>query len=412
MLKHLLTLIAIACSSLLAASTVAGSQSPAGASQEQDLLDLNSGAMVLSWSSQYDEEWAALLLVDDTTERGWSAGEGAEFPHQFLIEMAQPTRLTSIAIDNSGTLEGDYPGISAREIEVWVSNDGPDEEFDKVMTVEAQQGERSAFTLPQSTPARWIKLKVLSNWGHDRYTELREVEGYGEPLDNDTPQPDLAGVYDTNWELMRFEQAGNQVRGCYDFDGGTLTGSTDGRVVQFEWRENGGDEVGTALMVLSSTGEQLSGLWNYEGEYKGLWIGSPAGPGEQPDCTIPTSNNLSQSLANSGSAIVYGIRFDLGESQLRAESQATLQEAHAALEAQPELNLIIEGHTDATGSAAANRELSERRAQAVKTWLVDHGIGPERLQARGHGDNDPVASNDTAQGRALNRRVELERMQR
>ena len=67
----------------------------------------------------------------------------------------------------------------------------------------------------------------------------------------------------------------------------------------------------------------------------------------------------------------------------------------------------VAGHTDAAASDAHNRELSERRAQAVVAWLVEEGVDAARLQAEGHGESRPVAGNDSAEGRALNRRVEI-----
>ena len=65
--------------------------------QSVDLLNLASGAVVLSQSSQFSEEWAALLLLDDTAEKGWATAQGAAFPHEVLIELAAQTRLATIA---------------------------------------------------------------------------------------------------------------------------------------------------------------------------------------------------------------------------------------------------------------------------------------------------------------------------
>jgi outer membrane protein OmpA-like peptidoglycan-associated protein len=73
----------------------------------------------------------------------------------------------------------------------------------------------------------------------------------------------------------------------------------------------------------------------------------------------------------------------------------------------PELRLLVEGHTDATNTDAYNLGLSERRARAVVAALVKRGIDGARLQAKGFGKSRPVADNATAQGRALNRRVEI-----
>lgn len=80
-----------------------------------------------------------------------------------------------------------------------------------------------------------------------------------------------------------------------------------------------------------------------------------------------------------------------------------------ALTAHPELKLKIEGHTDNVGASAANLTLSQQRAAAVKAWLVKAGISQDRLTTAGHGDSQPVAANDTEDGRSKNRRVELVR---
>ena len=78
-----------------------------------------------------------------------------------------------------------------------------------------------------------------------------------------------------------------------------------------------------------------------------------------------------------------------------------------ASEAYGHVPLVVAGHTDAEGGDAHNLDLSNRRAAAVVAWLVEHGIDAGRLQAEGHGEARPVAANDSAAGRALNRRVEL-----
>ena len=72
-----------------------------------------------------------------------------------------------------------------------------------------------------------------------------------------------------------------------------------------------------------------------------------------------------------------------------------------------ELDALIEGHTDNTGDNAYNLELSQKRAEAVKKYLTEHGIDPVRLTPKGYGDAQPIADNSTPQGRAMNRRVEV-----
>jgi OOP family OmpA-OmpF porin len=73
----------------------------------------------------------------------------------------------------------------------------------------------------------------------------------------------------------------------------------------------------------------------------------------------------------------------------------------------PETMVKIEGHTDSKGSADYNAQLSQRRAEAVRNFLVNNGISPERITAQGMGEDYPIATNSTAAGRLQNRRVEV-----
>jgi outer membrane protein OmpA-like peptidoglycan-associated protein len=77
------------------------------------------------------------------------------------------------------------------------------------------------------------------------------------------------------------------------------------------------------------------------------------------------------------------------------------------LQQNPQRKVLVEGFADSTGSAAHNQDLSERRANAVRGALQDLGVAAERIAVRGYGETYPVAANDTAQNRQLNRRVEI-----
>ena len=99
--------------------------------------------------------------------------------------------------------------------------------------------------------------------------------------------------------------------------------------------------------------------------------------------------------------------FDGGSAALKPGAERALERLAGLLQTQPERSIAIEGFTDRTGPAEANRRLSEARAAAVKQGLVQRGVDAARIQTRGHGPGFPVASNDTAIGRQLNRRVEI-----
>lgn len=102
-----------------------------------------------------------------------------------------------------------------------------------------------------------------------------------------------------------------------------------------------------------------------------------------------------------------GVKFVTNSAHLLPVSQATLDGAMQTLKDNPGIDAEVAGYTDNTGKPAYNVKLSQRRAEAVMKYLVDHGIDASRLTAKGYGAADPVASNATKQGRAQNRRVEL-----
>lgn len=116
---------------------------------------------------------------------------------------------------------------------------------------------------------------------------------------------------------------------------------------------------------------------------------------------------LEQSIAQTGSATIYGIHFDTNSSRLRPDSLPALNAVLGLVNNHPESRWIISGHTDNQGNAALNGPLSEARARSVVAWLKQHGANISGLMPQGFGATRPVADNATANGRALNRRVEV-----
>jgi OOP family OmpA-OmpF porin len=108
-----------------------------------------------------------------------------------------------------------------------------------------------------------------------------------------------------------------------------------------------------------------------------------------------------------GCWIVKDLKFDFNKAEIKPQYYPLLDKAVHVLEINPTLKIAIHGHTDSVGTEAYNQKLSERRAMAVKDYLVSKGIAADRLTAVGKGEADPIASNDTKEGRAQNRRVEF-----
>jgi OmpA-OmpF porin, OOP family len=121
--------------------------------------------------------------------------------------------------------------------------------------------------------------------------------------------------------------------------------------------------------------------------------------------------DFSQVISSAGRYVTHGIVFDVDSDRLKPESAAVIRSVARGLETNANLKLRIEGHTDSTGNAEHNLDLSKRRAEAVKAVLVSQfGIAAERLTTDGLGPSKPLDSNDTPGGRAHNRRVEFVRM--
>jgi outer membrane protein OmpA-like peptidoglycan-associated protein/opacity protein-like surface antigen len=124
---------------------------------------------------------------------------------------------------------------------------------------------------------------------------------------------------------------------------------------------------------------------------------------EVDDQGCPVVEEIKESL------ILEGVGFQSGSAVLTPESRAVLDRVAQSLQAYPEATIEVRGHTDSVGPAENNRVLSQRRAIAVREYLIRAGITPARITAIGYGEDYPIASNETPEGRAKNRRVEIQR---
>jgi len=128
----------------------------------------------------------------------------------------------------------------------------------------------------------------------------------------------------------------------------------------------------------------------------------------ETDMVTVNADAMADGIESTGHIALYGIYFDTESTTLKPESNTTLEEIGKLLKEHAFLNLIIVGHTDNQGGYEYNMDLSQRRATSVVKALIDKfGVSSERLTARGVGYLSPVNTNDTLEGRAKNRRVEL-----
>jgi outer membrane protein OmpA-like peptidoglycan-associated protein len=118
------------------------------------------------------------------------------------------------------------------------------------------------------------------------------------------------------------------------------------------------------------------------------------------EVTRPAENQIDVKLTSD-------VLFDYNSSSLRPESRATLGDLAGNFRRYTDEIIDVEGHTDSTGTPDYNQGLSEKRADSVKGYLIDNGVAASRVNAIGYGETRPKASNDTPEGRQLNRRVEI-----
>jgi len=380
----------------------------AAPAERLDALDFDNGALLVEASPSYaagTSNWSAWGLADGG-DAGWCSAKDKPKGNTFVWELDGPWRLDAFAVSTKGMQEDGYPGISAKTVELWGAPAKGD--FEKLATVTVGKNERNEVPLPGKPTAARVKVVVVDNHGHAEFTEIAELDLFGE-RSGPVATAKVEGDYKTTYGPLRFVQEGDQVYGCYDWrDGSMIWGTVTGRVVRVSWLEpqEGKNDEGTATFAVARDGK-LQGVW-YRGDTLADECSGPRVPAKEgPKCKPAKKGALERSLKESGRAVLYGIRFDTGSDVPRAESQATIDELAGALTSDKGLKVLVEGHTDTVGADDANVDLSNRRAKAVVAALVKKGIDAGRLEAKGFGKERPVADNATAQGRALNRRVEV-----
>jgi outer membrane protein OmpA-like peptidoglycan-associated protein len=187
----------------------------------------------------------------------------------------------------------------------------------------------------------------------------------------------------------------------------SLYGLRAGQKATLTYTLNGVERIYTNT-VSSDNSLKLSGLC--EGTITKMMV-------ESNKCTAAV-NNPSSVVLTAPTPIVYTppveiedtmtqVLFDFGKSTLRHSSYAVIDRVYDELQKDKDAYVIIDGNTDYVGTEEYNQALSERRAAAVKTYLMTKGISESRIQEKAHGENDPIATNSTIEGRSKNRRAEL-----
>jgi OOP family OmpA-OmpF porin len=376
---------------------------------EINLLAFSNGALIESVSSNYGGGWDALWLLDEDSNVGWASQKDAKPPFEFVVSLPERSELRRFEFDTAHT---ESPERAARDVDILVSDTSATTGYTKLASFQLRPGEDGQQFAPASPGVgRWVKLVVRSSQGSPEYAEIMEVRGFGVQLTN-TPVPDVSGTYDSpQFGRFHLRAEGANLTGCYEHKGGLINGGLDGHLMRLTWREDTGS-FGPAVMVLFRDGKGFRGLWHVDGQSGwNDWdlrkTSNDVGSCPHWNPRGANANPVTTGLAAEGRVRLYGINFDTGSDRVRPDAKPALDQILAALKANPAWTITIEGHTDATGTPDGNRDLSNRRAAAVKAALVAASIPPDHIATVGFGQDKPVADNQTALGRAQNRRVEL-----
>ncbi len=145
---------------------------------------------------------------------------------------------------------------------------------------------------------------------------------------------------------------------------------------------------------------------HYGARGRNIWAVLHLNNGEM-SFAVGDENDLAKTLAKDCHVALDGVLFDFNKATLKPESEPVLQHVQALMTQNAALKLEVQGHTDNVGTDAYNQKLSEDRAAAVVAWLNQHQVKNDRLTSQGYGKTRPVADNNTDEGRAKNRRVEI-----
>ncbi len=235
-----------------------------------------------------------------------------------------------------------------------------------------------------------VKLQEDGTWG--------EAINMG-PKVNSEYDEDAPYIHPDNKTLF-FSSRGHSTMGGFDIFTTTLTETGD----TMEWSApvNAGYPINTA-------DDDIYFIWSADGTkgYFSSWRDDSYGEKDLYVIHKPTPKVEEKKIVEPQRIVLNNIFFDFDKATLRPESDPELEKVYTFLSQYPELKVELSGHTDSRGSDKYNEKLSRKRAEAVVSYMISRGIAKNRLVAKGYGESKPIESNDTDEGRQINRRTEL-----
>lgn len=225
-----------------------------------------------------------------------------------------------------------------------------------------------------------------------------EVSRKTDPLKTDT---DGDGLTDGD-EVMKHQS--NPLKADTDGDGLSDTDEVQKHMTDPAKADSDSDDLADGEEVKTHRTDPLKSDTDGGGTSDGVEVKRGSNP-------LDPKDDATMILEKGKTVVLKGVNFETNKATLTPDSETILEKAVTALNASPDLKVLIVGHTDNVGKAEYNKKLSLRRAEAVKSWLIRKGISRDRLTVSGKGFDEPIDDNTTAEGRFNNRRIEFRVLQ-
>lgn len=393
----------------LTAIFAAGVSGPVASEETQtDYLTFAQGALPISINTGAAdlrvETEKAISMIDGNPGGFVALGKPAAADDyvEIVIELPAATQFNRFAVPNVLETPSAYQTFF-KDVEIWGSALSPDDGYTLLasgeLSTHAEKGLITELSLAENQPdVRWVRLRLsggVNIEAEKSYLEFSEIIGNGTQAQSDTSDQ-FNGIWRGRGVKIELAQEGVTVSGCYD-DKANLSGTVNGRILRALGTDDAG--IGSQFILIADEEGNIQGLRSTNGAPFKVYDGSPSD--RAPVCLKPEPVTL-----GCGS-IIHGISFDYDSAEILETSWPIINSLHEGLSSEDANSIQIVGHSSSEGADDYNRDLSERRAQAVVTTLVELGASPTKLSASGRGEDEPIASNDDEAGRSLNRRVEI-----
>lgn len=245
-----------------------------------NMLHISWGGIAEADDGEAKRHWStwAINLIDGSAAYGWLSDKQVTLPHELKFELAGPGRIDAVALDTrfeptmreDGSMSQTAEGAPVRRFALLGTAKGPDGPFMTLVEGEARADALTVMKLPRALSARWLRLRIDSNWAGSGPTRLSDVAVLG-TLDQRgaAAAADVGGVYAHEYGPILLRQQGSEIFGCYNDGLGTLRGTLFGRIMRLAWFSKREGSIGSATLVVANG--RLYGFW-YRPEDK---MGSP-----------------------------------------------------------------------------------------------------------------------------------------